>query len=150
MGTFEHQIDLTAISSSGASVASCTRTRTHQYNMVAQTTLVVFTIVLAATGVFVPEAGRELEESDGNNIALNPAQTLLNSGHLVKREAKKEDGAKKKTNGRKKRMKKKKGKKSKTRKNNKNAKKRKNSNKAKKRNKKRKGGTRKSSKKNKK
>merc|ERR1712025_667410 len=136
-------------------VASCSRTRTHQYNMVAQTTLVVFTIVLAATGVFVPEAGRELEESDGNNIALNPAQTLLNSGHLVKREAKKEDGAKKKTNGRKKRMKKKKGKKSKTRKNNKNAgkksaKKRKNSNKAKKRNKKRKGGTRKSSKKNKK
>merc|ERR1712025_556483 len=124
-------------SSSGASVASCSRTRTHQYNMVAQTTLVVFTIVLAATGVFVPEAGRELEESDGNNIALNPAQTILNSGHLVKREAKKEDGAKKKTNGRKKRMKKKKEKKSKKRKNNKNvgkngAKKRKNSNKAKK------------------
>merc|ERR1711902_107806 len=103
-------------------VASCSRTRTHQYNMVAQTTLVVFTIVLAATGVFVPEAGRELEESDGNNIALNPAQTIPNSGHLVKREAKKENGAKK----------------------------RKNSNKAKKRNKKRKGGTRKSSKKNKK
>merc|ERR1712098_844061 len=65
-------------------VASCSRTRTHQYNMVAQTTLVVFTIVLAATGVFVPEAGRELEESDGNNVALNPAQTILNSGHLVK------------------------------------------------------------------
>merc|ERR1712058_201852 len=101
-------------------VASCSRTRTHQYNMVAQTTLVVFTIVLAATGVFVPEAGRELEESDGNNIALNPAQTLYNSGHLVKREAKKEDGAKKKTNGRKKKMKKRKGKKSK------NSKKRKN------------------------
>merc|ERR1711982_84381 len=114
----------------GASVASCSRTRTHQYNMVAQTTLVVFTIVLAATGVFVPEAGRELEESDGNNIALNPAQTILNSGHLVKREAKKEDGAKKKTNGRKKRMRKRKGKKSKKskkRKNNKKgAKKRKN------------------------
>merc|ERR1712013_60336 len=45
-------------------VASCTRTRTLQYNMVAQTTLVVFTIVLAATGVFVPEAGRELEEKE--------------------------------------------------------------------------------------
>merc|ERR1712240_653467 len=118
-------------------VASCSRTRTHQYNMVAQTTLVVFTIVLAVTGVFVPEAGRELEESDGNDIALNPAQTILNSGHLVKREAKKEDGAKKKTNGKKKRMKK-----------NKNvgkngAKKRKNSDKARKRNKKRKSGTRK-------
>merc|ERR1712058_131019 len=112
-------------SSSGASVASCYRTRTHQYNMVAQTTLVVFTIVLAATGVFVPEAGRELEESGGNNIALNPAQTILNSGHLVKREAKKEDGAKKKTNGRKKRMKKKKGKKSKKRKKNKKKKKKK-------------------------
>merc|ERR1711872_788682 len=103
-------------SSSGASVASCSRTRTHQYNMVVQTTLVVFTIVLAVTGVFVPEAGRELEESDGNNIALNPAQTILNSGHLVKREAKKENGAKKKTNGKKKRMKKNKGKKSKKRK----------------------------------
>merc|ERR1712151_1480826 len=102
-------------SSSGASVASCSRTRTHQYNMVAQTTLVVFTIVLAVTGVFVPEAGRELEESDGNEIALNPAQTILNSGHLVKREAKKENGAKKK------RMKKNKGKISKKRKNNKNA-----------------------------
>merc|ERR1711872_882686 len=101
-------------------VASCSRTRTHQYNMVAQTTLVVFTIVLAATGVFVPEAGRELEESDGNDIALNPAQTILNSGHLVKMEAKKKDGAKKKTNGKKKRMKKNKGKKSKKRKNNKN------------------------------
>merc|ERR1711881_213224 len=112
-------------SSSGASVASCSRTRTHQYNMVAQTTLVVFTIVLAVTGVFVPEAGRELEESDGNDIALNPAQTILNSGHLVKREAKKENGAKKKTNGKKKRMKKNKGKKSKKRKNKKKKKKKK-------------------------
>merc|ERR1712154_948 len=105
-------------------VASCSRTRTHQYNMVAQTTLVVFTIVLAVTGVFVPEAGRELEESDGNDIALNPAQTILNSGHLVKREAKKENGAKKKTNGKKKRMKKNKGKKSKKKKNKKKKKKR--------------------------
>merc|ERR1712183_600770 len=67
-------------------VASCTRTRTLQYNMVAQTTLVVFTIVLAATGVFVPEAGRELEEKDG----LLSAQNVLDvgrSGHFVKRDA---------------------------------------------------------------
>merc|ERR1712212_1282590 len=73
-------------------VASCTRTRTLQYNMVAQTTLVVFTIVLAATGVFVPEAGRELEEKD----ALLSAQNVLDveqSGHFVKRDAAREDTA---------------------------------------------------------
>merc|ERR1711970_749621 len=73
-------------------VASCTRTRTLQYNMVAQTTLVVFTIVLAATGVFVPEAGRELEEKD----ALLSAQNVLDvgrSGHFVKRDAERDGTA---------------------------------------------------------
>merc|ERR1712212_1152726 len=73
-------------------VASCTRTRTLQYNMVAQTTLVVFTIVLAATGVFVPEAGRELEEKD----ALLSAQNVLDvgeSGHFVKRDAERDSNA---------------------------------------------------------
>merc|ERR1739844_802749 len=73
-------------------VASCARTRTLQYNMVAQTTLVVFTIVLAATGVFVPEAGRELEEKDG----LLSAQNVLDvgeSGHFVKRDAERDGTA---------------------------------------------------------
>merc|ERR1712212_92263 len=73
-------------------VASCTRTRTLQYNMVAQTTLVVFTIVLAATGVFVPEAGRELEEKDD----LLSAQNVLDgeqSGHFVKRDAARDNTA---------------------------------------------------------
>merc|ERR1712168_1476238 len=84
-------------------VASCTRTRTLQYKMVAQTTLVVFTIVLAATGVFVPEAGRELEEKD----SLLSAQNVLDvgeSGHFVKRDAERDGtagggrGKKKKSN----------------------------------------------------
>merc|ERR1711942_410829 len=67
-------------------VASCTRTRTLQYNMVAQTTLVVFTIVLAATGVFVPEAGRELEEKDAL-ISVQNIADMQESGHFVKRDA---------------------------------------------------------------
>merc|ERR1712013_655625 len=67
-------------------VASCTRTRTWEYNMVAQTTLVVFTIVLAATGVFVPEAGRELEENDALISVQNEAD-IQDSGHFVKRDA---------------------------------------------------------------
>merc|ERR1712112_83131 len=73
-------------------VASCTRTRTLQYNMVAQTTLVVFTIVLAATGVFVPEAGRELEENDALISVQNEAD-IQESGHFVKRDALKDDTA---------------------------------------------------------
>merc|ERR1712106_810306 len=90
-----------AISSSGASVGSCARPRPQQYNMVARTTiLVVFTIVLAATGVFVPEADRDLEESDGNRESLNSLDGFVDvseSGHLlnsrlkVKREAKKDE-----------------------------------------------------------
>jgi len=67
-------------------VASCTRTRTLQYNMVAQTTLVVFTIVLAATGVFVPEAGRELEEKDAL-LSVQNVVDVQESGHFVKRDA---------------------------------------------------------------
>merc|ERR1711892_774064 len=84
-------------SSSGASVGSCARPRPQQYNMVARTTiLVVFTIVLAATGVFVPEADRDLEESDGSRESLNSLDGFVDvseSGHLlnsrlkVKREA---------------------------------------------------------------
>merc|ERR1712112_346362 len=73
-------------------VASCTRTRTWEYNMVAQTTLVVFTIVLAATGVFVPEAGRELEENDALLSVQNVAD-VQESGHFVKRDALKDDTA---------------------------------------------------------
>merc|ERR1711970_1006427 len=73
-------------SSSSASVASCTRTRTLQYNMVAQTTLVVFTIVLAATGVFVPEAGRELEEKDAL-LSVQNVVDVQESGNFVKRDA---------------------------------------------------------------
>merc|ERR1711892_190440 len=90
-----------AISSSGASVGSCARPRPQQYNMVARTTiLVVFTIVLAATGVFVPEADRDLEESDGSKESLNSLDGFVDvseSGHLlnsrlkVKREAKKDE-----------------------------------------------------------
>merc|ERR1712029_1040263 len=76
----------------GASVASCTRTRTLQYNMVAQTTLVVFTIVLAATGVFVPETGRELEENDAL-ISVQNVADVQESGHFVKRDALKDDTA---------------------------------------------------------
>merc|ERR1711892_1051640 len=85
-------------SSSGASVGSCARPRPQQYNMVARTTiLVVFTIVLAATGVFVPEADRDLEESDGSRESLNSLEGFVDvseSGHLlnsrlkVKRETK--------------------------------------------------------------
>merc|ERR1712013_156991 len=60
--------------------------RTWEYNMVAQTTLVVFTIVLAATGVFVPEAGRELEENDALISVQNEAD-IQESGHFVKRDA---------------------------------------------------------------
>merc|ERR1712243_181978 len=70
----------------GASVASCTGTRTLQYNMVAQTTLVVFTIVLAATGVFVPEAGRELGEKDAL-LSVQNVVDVQESGHFVKRDA---------------------------------------------------------------
>merc|ERR1712179_563745 len=70
-------------------VASCTRTRTLQYNMVAQTTLVVFTIVLAATGVFVPEAGRELEEKDAL-LSVQNVVDVQESGHFVKRDAARE------------------------------------------------------------
>merc|ERR1712002_337473 len=77
-------------SSSGASVASCTRTRTLQYNMVAQTTLVVFTIVLAATGVFVPEAGRELEENDAL-ISVQNVADVQESGHFVKRDTRRDE-----------------------------------------------------------
>jgi len=67
-----------AISSSGASVGSCARPRPQQYNMVARTTiLVVFTIVLAATGVFVPEADRDLEESDGSRESLNSLEGFV-------------------------------------------------------------------------
>merc|ERR1712013_526505 len=51
-----------------------------------QTTLVVFTIVLAATGVFVPEAGRELEENDALISVQNEAD-IQESGHFVKRDA---------------------------------------------------------------
>merc|ERR1711892_803703 len=93
-------------SSSGASVGSCARPRPQQYNMVARTTiLVVFTIVLAATGVFVPEADRDLEESDGSRESLNSLGGFVDvseSGHLlnsrlkVKREAKKDESETKK------------------------------------------------------
>merc|ERR1712123_549891 len=82
-------------------VGSCARPRPQQYNMVARTTiLVVFTIVLAATGVFVPEADRDLEESDGSKESLNSLEGFVDvseSGHLlnsrlkVKREAKKDE-----------------------------------------------------------
>merc|ERR1712025_767555 len=85
-------------------VASCTRTRTLQYNMVAQTTLVVFTIVLAATGVFVPETGRELEENDAL-ISVQNVADVQESGHFVKRDALKDDTAGK-GKGKKKRSKK--------------------------------------------
>merc|ERR1712002_666924 len=85
-------------------VASCTGTRTLQYNMVAQTTLVVFTIVLAATGVFVPEAGRELEENDAL-ISVQNVADVQESGHFVKRDAVKDDTAGKRK-GKKKRSKK--------------------------------------------
>merc|ERR1712013_440777 len=71
-------------------MGSCTRTRTLQYNMVAQTTLVVFTIVLAATGVFVPEAGRELEENDAL-ISVQNVADVQESGHFVKRDALRDD-----------------------------------------------------------
>merc|ERR1712121_58623 len=71
-------------------VASCTGTRTLQYNMVAQTTLVVFTIVLAATGVFVPEAGRELEENDAL-ISVQNVADVQESGHFVKRDTRRDE-----------------------------------------------------------
>merc|ERR1711892_394965 len=93
-------------SSSGASVGSCARPRPQQYNMVARTTiLVVFTIVLAATGVFVPEADRDLEESDGSRESFNSLEGFVDvseSGHLlnsrlkVKRESKKDESETKK------------------------------------------------------
>merc|ERR1739844_657863 len=60
--------------------------------MVAQTTLVVFTIVLAATGVFVPEAGRELEEKDALLSVQNEVD-VQESGHFEKRDAAREDQA---------------------------------------------------------
>merc|ERR1712002_800768 len=102
-------------SSSGASVASCTGTRTLQYNMVAQTTLVVFTIVLAATGVFVPEAGRELEEKDAL-LSTHDLVDVQESGHFVKRDAAR-DGSSGGEKGNKKKSKKNKTTKGKKRKN---------------------------------
>merc|ERR1711942_41970 len=113
-------------------VASCTRTRTLQYNMVAQTTLVVFTIVLAATGVFVPETGRELEENDAL-ISVQNVADVQESGNFVKRDALKDDTAGK-GKGKKKRAKKNKAskrKKKRSKKGNKTVSKKRKSNKAK-------------------
>merc|ERR1712106_1052414 len=121
-------------------VGSCARPRPQQYNMVARTTiLVVFTIVLAATGVFVPEADRDLEESDGSRESLNSLEGFVDaseSGHLlnsrlkVKREAKKDESqTKKKRKGRKNKSKKVKGKRS-GKKGNKTSKKKKNNTKS--------------------
>merc|ERR1712002_442167 len=89
-------------------VASCTRPREHQYNMVTKTTLVVFTIVLAVTGVFVPEAGKELEESDRSQNSLNYAKNLVDVQESVNSKLRlKRDAGEENIKGEKKRKKKK-------------------------------------------
>merc|ERR1712106_1164482 len=89
-------------STSGASVAICERPRKHLAKMVARTTVVVFTIVLAVSGVFVPEGDRELEEKDASqkgSVDLLDGGNSINLHSRLRREAGKEKKGKGKKAG---------------------------------------------------
>merc|ERR1712002_413046 len=83
-------------SSCSASVAICWRPRTQLSEMVARTTLVVFTIIVAALGVSIPESERELQERETNKNIVKRSdgsvimEETVNSQTKVKREAKKD------------------------------------------------------------
>merc|ERR1711892_481182 len=83
-------------------VAICERPRKHLAKMVARTTVVVFTIVLAVSGVFVPEGDRELEEKDASqkgSVDLLDGGNSINLHSRLRREAGKEKKGKGKKAG---------------------------------------------------
>merc|ERR1711892_1596564 len=83
-------------------VAICERPRKHLAKMVARTTVVVFTIVLAVSGVFSPEGGRELQEKDASqkgSVDLLDGGNSINLHSRLRREAGKEKKGKGKKAG---------------------------------------------------